>query len=294
MHIYLQTCSLPCNLHMRMHQVHEPHSAVAAACSSSSSSSNSATAAVGPFFFFSNSETSAVGHDATADSTKCRPYFWNLMLSTYLWMVMLSTYHVATRCHAMACKNPEGRLRELQELDVSHKVSKAWKIWHENRAQFYFKNVTSHEKYTLWKSTILQAALWGSEGWALTDQTMKKLNYVQFSMVSKIMGLKRCENEPWISWEQRRLREARAWLNISNAREMAAQALSRIFRYAGHMARYQQSCNLRMVKQVALWRNREWWFGRTGTAQATACIPWKRCTLGRSHSGSLRKGAARA
>ena len=97
------------------------------------------------------------------------------------------------------------------EADLRHKISKAWKVWHENKEQFYTKATIVHEKYTLWKSTILPTTLWGTECWAFNDQMLRHLNFIQLSMVG-MLGLVRPSGEPWVLWGKRRLRTGRNWL----------------------------------------------------------------------------------
>ena len=139
---------------------------------------------------------------------------------------------------------------------VRNRIAMAWRAYFSQRSIFRCKKAPITGRYQLLTRTILQSLLWGVEACELTADDLARLDHAHVSMAVDMLATGREQGETWLDFAIRRTLEARASLEANRSPRAARMALSRFFRYAGHVARLDRS---RLLAEAIRHRDEEWW-----------------------------------
>ena len=97
--------------------------------------------------------------------------------------------------------------------------------------------------------------LWCSESWILTVSERRALTSAQNSMLRRIAGLRRKEDQDWPEWIRTSTHRARSAARHAGVRFWEAEQLRKKWEWAGHVARMDSA---RIARRVMEWRDAEW------------------------------------
>ena len=101
---------------------------------------------------------------------------------------------------------------------------------------------------------VATSALWAIGAAHPRDTLLRGINSIQLMQLRQVFRIKRRTLEPWSTWNQRSLRQARVHLAARPSHRWSTIMLTQVWRLWGHTARHDQDTGLMLG-----WRNQEWW-----------------------------------
>ena len=164
----------------------------------------------------------------------------------------------------------------FHDVEVENRIAAGWKRFFSHKKTLCNRSIPVRTRMKLFDGTVSPTVLFGSSCWTMTAEREHKLRKAQRQMLRTMLqvGRRRQANqggtsdtdsasnltassndeevlEPWVDWLARATRYAEAELKKANVADWTSQQKQRAFRWAGHVARREDS---RWSSTVLQWK----------------------------------------
>ena len=140
------------------------------------------------------------------------------------------------------------------EIDI--RIAAAWGKFHSIWPLLKRRDTDLTKRLRLFDSNVTRSALWCCESWTLTVHQKRKLQSAERAMLRRFAGPRRAPREEYLDWLRRSTYAAEAARDAAGLRSWNADASSRKWHWAGHVARMNDH---RWASRLTVWRNAAWW-----------------------------------
>ena len=142
--------------------------------------------------------------------------------------------------------------------EIENRMSRAWASFWADQYIFLNYNTSIARRRQCFEKVVSKSALWGCESWHLSREQLVRIEGVQLNMIRRIVRTRRRPAEGWLDWLVRSNGVARDWMQRSSVRSWDVQHLERVWHWAGHVARKQDSLVLAAVRfRCRTWDNEQ-------------------------------------
>lgn len=96
--------------------------------------------------------------------------------------------------------------------EYEKRITKVWSAWLQHRPRLTSKRRSDRTRLEGRMCNVVPIPGFGSSGWAWDPTTISRIDGIVHRIVRSIMGCGKTEEEGWLSWHTRTLREARQWV----------------------------------------------------------------------------------
>jgi len=111
------------------------------------------------------------------------------------------------------------------------------------------------QRLRLFDSTVGSCATWCCESWAPRVEELRQLESARRSMLRKIVGVVRHQDEDWVDWIQRATHKSLNWAVRAGVRVWSDLHFEKKWMWAGHVARRSSDT---WLHRVTMWRDSAW------------------------------------
>jgi hypothetical protein len=146
-------------------------------------------------------------------------------------------------------------LRTGSTEELQSRIAAGWSSLYAMKDLLLNAKISVRKRLKLLDTSVGSTVLWCTESWALKVDDKLTLKSAQNSMLRRVVGVRRFENEDYIEWITRATRTARRLARSAGVRCWQEAHADRKWRWAGHVARLGLH---EWAWRVTTWRDENW------------------------------------
>ena len=139
--------------------------------------------------------------------------------------------------------------------EITNRIAVGWRKFWAMKHLLLNKSFSIKKRLRLFDTTVAECILWSTESWTPRAEELRRLRVTQHTMLRRIVGCGRAEEETWVDWIQRATCKARRLARDSAVKEWAPEHFKRKWRWAGATANKDPN---EWVWKVTEWRDAAW------------------------------------
>ena len=128
-------------------------------------------------------------------------------------------------------------MADWHSREIENRVTKAWASFHSLRKVLCSRTYPLRHRLSLFEQVVTATLLYGSASWTMTAARSQLIRSVQRSMLRRVVGTARQDEETYVDWIQRSTHVAESLYVRNGGESWVRQQRRRYWRWAGHVAR---------------------------------------------------------
>ena len=139
--------------------------------------------------------------------------------------------------------------------EIDNRIACAWRMFWAMSKLLLNRDISLKVRLQRFDTTVGSSVLWCTESWAPREEELRRLEAARRSMLRKIHGKKRLEDETWLQWLQRSTRSILVIAEQAGLKPWTEKHFYRKWLWAGHVARHPAQS---WLQRVTFWRDSRW------------------------------------